>query len=289
MDSTLSYSSLSPMQSSIYWKQPNIFWLMCCAVLAVLVVPFYEPIRHMAIRWIHVEEYSHALFIPFISAFLIWQQKNELAELDFKGSWLGLVVVAIGFLICVAGEWATLYVIVQYGILCIILGMVLCFTGVKVFRRLLLPLGILLLMIPLPNFLYYSLSSKLQLTSSQIGVGVIRLFDIPVYLEGNVIDLGAMKLQVVEACSGLRYLFPLMVLGFMAAYFYRASTVKRGIVFFSTIPITVLMNSLRIGVIGVTVDRWGQEYAEGMLHDFEGWVMFILEKSVKKYDIVATL
>ena len=129
--------------------------------------------------------------------------------------------------------------------------------------------------IPLPKFLYNNLSSQLQLISSEIGVWFIRLFDISVYLEGNVIDLGNYKLQVVEACSGLRYLFPLMTLGFIAAYFFKGAFWKRAIIFLSSIPITVLMNSLRIGMIGVTVEYWGVAAAEGLLHDFEGWVVFM--------------
>ncbi len=84
----------------------------------------------------------------------------------------------------------------------------------------------------------------------------IRLFQIPVYLEGNVIDLGVYKLQVVEACSGLRYLYPLMSLGFLAAYLFQAPLWQRALVFLSTIPITIFMNSLRIGMVGVLVDQF---------------------------------
>ncbi len=108
----------------------------------------------------------------------------------------------------------------------------------------------------------------------------VRLFDISVFLEGNVIQLATMQLQVVEACSGLRYLFPLMVVGFIVAYIYRAPFWKRLVLFLSTIPITVLMNSLRIGLIGVTVEYWGNEMAEGILHDFEGWVVFMASLAV---------
>jgi exosortase D (VPLPA-CTERM-specific) len=119
------------------------------------------------------------------------------------------------------------------------------------------------------------LSAQLQLISSEIGVMFIRAFDISVYLEGNVIDLGSYKLQVVEACSGLRYLFPLMVFGFILAYFFQSALWKRVLIFLSTIPITILMNSIRIGIIGVTVEYWGEEMGEGFLHDFEGWVIFM--------------
>jgi len=68
------------------------------------------------------------------------------------------------------------------------------------------PLLILLFMIPLPSSSWRTVD-ELQLLSSQIGVLFMRLFDISVFLEGNVIDLGGYKLQVADACSGLRYLF----------------------------------------------------------------------------------
>jgi exosortase D (VPLPA-CTERM-specific) len=130
-------------------------------------------------------------------------------------------------------------------------------------------------MVPLPPFIYNNLSGKLQLISSLLGVEVIRWFGISVYLEGNVIDLGDYKLQVVEACNGLRYLFPLMSLAFLAAYLYRVEFWKRVVVFLTSIPITVLMNSFRIGVIGVLVNNWGHDQADGFLHYFEGWVVFM--------------
>src|SRR4029079_8443440 len=103
----------------------------------------------------------------------------------------------------------------------------------------------------------------------------IRLVGIPVYLEGNVIDLGVYKLQVVEACSGLRYLYPLLSLGFLAAYLFQAPLWQRAIVFLSTIPITILMNSLRIAIVGILVNSYGPQDADGFLHMFEGWIIFI--------------
>jgi len=96
-----------------------------------------------------------------------------------------------------------------------------------------------------------------------------------VYLEGNVIDLGTYQLQVVEACSGLRYLFPLLSFGFLLAYLYQGSWWQRLIIVVSTAPITLLMNSIRIGVIGVLVEYWGIGMADGFLHYFEGWVIFV--------------
>ena len=104
---------------------------------------------------------------------------------------------------------------------------------------------------------------------------VIRAAGLSVFLEGNVIDLGSYQLQVAEACSGMRYLFPLMSFGFLCAVLMRGRWWQQAILFVSTVPITILMNSLRIGIIGILVNYYGIEQAEGFLHDFEGWVIFM--------------
>ena len=93
--------------------------------------------------------------------------------------------------------------------------------------------------------------------------------------DGNIIDLGYYKLQVVEACSGLRYIYPLLSLSFLAAYLFKAPLWQRALVFLSSIPLTIVMNSIRIGLVGVTVNYWGTQAADDVLHLFEGWIIFV--------------
>jgi exosortase D (VPLPA-CTERM-specific) len=128
----------------------------------------------------------------------------------------------------------------------------------------------------LPQILYWKLTIFLQWVSSALGVWFVSLMGVAVYLEGNVIDLGIYKLQVAEACSGLRYLFPILSFSYLFAILYRGPLWHKLVLLISAAPLTVLMNSVRIGVIGVLVDRYGIEQAEGFLHFFEGWVIFII-------------
>lgn len=256
-------------------KVPPYVWTIGVIIFAALCVSYYSAITHMVEVWESKEEYGHGFLIPLLSVFFVWQKKNELAKADFSGSWIGYLIVLFGLLLAIAGQLATIFVIVQYALVIIVIGLVYSYLGYNSFKKIAVPLFMLFLMIPLPVFLYQGLSSALQLLSTKIGVGVIRLFDISVFVEGNVIDLGQYKLQVVEACSGLRYLFPLLTLGLIAAYIFKQPVWKRVVLFLSTVPITVFMNSFRIGVIGVTVEYWGSDMAEGFLHDFEGWVVFM--------------
>lgn len=258
------------------WKLSSPLIFVGLAVFAMSVWLFWDGLSRMWGWWLELPEYSHGMLIPPISLFLIWQQKDRLEQVSFSGSWWGVILVLVGGAMLLLGQFATVYTLVEYAYVVTLFGLVLAFTGTAAFRWLFMPLFILVFMVPLPQFLLANLSTKLQLLSSQIGVFVIRLFGISVFVEGNVIDLGGYKLQVAEACSGLRYLFPLMTLGFLMAYFYKGALWKRVVLFLSSIPITVLMNSLRVGVIGVTVDHWGIDMAEGFLHEFQGWMIFMV-------------
>ncbi len=258
------------------WRVPAAQWAVVGLVGIGLIFVFLPGLRFMVSNWEQVEEYSYGYFIPLISAFLIWQRSDVLRATELRGSWGGMLLLGAGLVLGVVGEFSAIRLFGQYGFIVALFGLSVCFIGWRGTRLIAMPLAILFFMIPLPQFLLRELSQQLQLLSSQIGVGLIRLFDISVFLEGNVIDLGSYKLQVVEACSGLRYLFPLMVLGFLAAYFFQGSWWKRAVIMLSTIPLTIVINSLRIGLIGITVEHWGPAMAEGLLHDFEGWFMFML-------------
>jgi len=255
-------------------KKNLVLYASLCLVALLIGVMFSDGLIYMTNHW-EREEYSHGYLIPVISFWFIWSNKEVLAQYTKQGSWAGLALLIIGLMIGLMGELASLYIVTQYAFLIVLYGLCLALVGWKGMHLLWFALAYLFFMVPLPSFLYNNLSSQLQLISSQMGVAVIRLFDISVFLQGNVIDLGTFKLQVVEACSGLRYLFPLTSFGFLCAYFFRAPFWMRAVVFLTTLPITVLMNSFRIGVIGVLVEYWGIEQAEGFLHDFEGWIIFI--------------
>jgi len=248
---------------------------MVVLAAAAVVLLFHGTFNYLYWVW-HREEYSHGFLIPLVSAYLLWQRRARLAQTPFRPSWTGVAIAAAGIAIYFIGSIASITTVDTYALVIVVMGGALAFMGWPAFRIALVPLALLFLMNPIPNFFYNNLSASLQLISSQLGVAFMRLWGVSVFLEGNVIDLGTYQLQVAEACSGLRYLFPLMTLGVIVAYLFKGPTWMRWLLFLSTVPITVLMNSLRVGVIGILVDRYGIAQAEGFLHWFEGWVVFMV-------------
>lgn len=262
------------MGESVVGRVGRMPLLFAVAILLAFAA-YFSGVAELISRWSKQEEYSHGFFIPLISLWLLWERRDALRDSLGVPAWGGLLLLlgAIGLLML--GELTAIFILVQYGFLLCLLALVLCLGGVPLLRVALLPVLLLIFAVPLPYFVDSQLSWRLQLLSSQVGVGVLRALDISVFLEGNIIDLGSYRLQVVEACSGLRYLYPLLSIGFLMGYMFRAPLWQKGALFLSSIPITVLMNSLRIAAVGVLVERWGIGMADGFLHYFEGWIIFM--------------
>ena len=249
--------------------------LLLCIAVVIAFAAFSGGLLSLVDRWSRQEEYSHGFLIPLVAAWMLWSRRDAVIASVGKPSWAGPAVIFVAAIMLIIGELSAFFLLLQLGFVVALLGIVLSVGGTSLLKVTFIPIAFLVFAIPLPYFIDSELSFRLQLISSELGVFFIRLFGVPVYLTGNVIDLGNYKLQVVEACSGLRYLYPLLSLGFLAAYLFQAPFWQRALVFLSAIPITIVMNSFRIGVVGLLVDRWGTAQAEGVLHFFEGWVIFI--------------
>ena len=250
-----------------------MLWIVLA--IAGCVAFFWDGIASLLDAWSR-PEYSHGPLIPLIAGFLLLRELKNRPPLADPGSRVpGLAVTALGIFVGLLGNLTQIPYFITYGLIIVIAGLTLVVAGAKQGIRFWTVWVYLLFMLPLPTAMYWQLSGQLQFISSRLGVEFIQTMGIPVYLDGNVIDLGVYKLQVAEACSGLRYLFPLMSFGFLFAALYRGPFWHKVILFLSSMPITILMNSLRIGVIGVLVNSYGIEQAEGFLHWFEGWIIFV--------------
>ena len=249
--------------------------LLVLLAILIAILGFSGALTELVHRWNQQEEYSHGFLIPVVTAWLLWTRRDALRANIGQPSWIGPVLILLAIAMHITGELSAIFILSQIGFVVALIGIVLGTGGYSLLKVAFIPIAFLLFAIPLPYFIDSVLTLRLQLVSSELGVFFIRMFEIPVYRDGNIIDMGNYKLQVVEACSGLRYLYPLLSLSFLAAYLFHAPLWQRGLVLLSSIPIAIGMNGFRIGMVGILVDRWGTQMAEGVLHFFEGWVIFL--------------
>lgn len=258
-------------------RLPQINWGgvgLLIALIAVSVPIYASAFGLLGAAWI-TPEYSHGPLIPLISLYLFLREQRITPFLDTpKRTVPGIVLIAFALVLGIFGNLVAIPDIVAYALILWVGGVMLTCMGWDQGRRHWAPVLHLIFMLPLPQIIYWQLTIALQLVSSELGVWFIKLAGIPVFLEGNIIDLGVYKLQVAEACSGLRYLFPILSFSYLMAILYRGPYWHKVVLFALAVPLTVFMNSVRIGIIGMLVNAYGIGQAEGFLHFFEGWVIF---------------
>ena len=225
--------------------------------------------------WLISDEYSHGPLVLLVLVYIVYRRRHSLPMSRVPSGLAVLALASVPLLIFLLGAASGIGQLQKYAVWLFVVAMIYASGGFSLLKALAGLLLIGLLIIPLPYGIELALTARLQLLSSEIGVWFIRQLGGVVYLQGNVIDMGPIKLLVDEACSGLRYLYPLMGLGAIAAFLFSAPFWAKLTLFLATIPITIAMNSFRIAVTGLLVENYGTSHTEGFLHFFEGWVVFI--------------
>lgn len=257
----------------------SVTWVKFTVYGLLLIGIFYSAYQVM-LKWWRGDDFNYCYLIAPIVLYLIWEKRERLASVPSQPAWHGLLPLILGLALFWFGELGGEYFTLYFSSWLLLVGLLWLHLGWKKLKKISFPLAILLGMFPLPNFLHGKLSFNLKLLSSQLGVKLIQWIGLSAYREGNVIDLGFTRLQVVDACSGLRYLFPLLMTGILLAYWFQSSLWKKIVLVLSTIPLTIITNSMRIAMTGILYKVWGSDVAEGFFHGFSGWFIFMFALSI---------
>jgi exosortase len=278
---------MSVPASKYFWRAVPIIVAIAFAYATVLAKLSYD--------WWSDENYSHGLLIPFIIGYILWTGRDKFASARTNASvWLGGAAVAIALLALWAGVAGAELYTQRMSLVLLLAGVVVYFWGVHLFKLILIPLFLLILAIPIPAIIFNKIAFPLQLFASRCAVWSMQTLGIPVLRQGNVIELKPLnsfatkKLEVVEACSGIRSLMTLITLAVVFAYFTHPSSdpdhpktrrygiLRAVIIVVSAVPIAILTNALRVSGTGVLAHYYGTQVADGFFHSFSGWVVYIV-------------
>lgn len=252
-------------------KQHRWYWLL---LLVLLGVTYHSVIPGMVADWNNDPNYSHGFLVPFVAGFFVWQRWPGLKGTTVRTQIAGLPVVVAGLSLLVMGYAGTEYFSMRVSLVVVLAGVVLFWLGGQVFKKLALPLGFLVFMVPLPYIVYDSIAFPLKLMVAKFSVLSLRAMGIVVVREGNIIHFPQTVLEVADACSGLRSLMSLLALAVAYAFVTHSSTLKRWIIILSAIPIAVVTNMFRVIITGVLAQYYGAAVAEGFFHEFAGLTVF---------------
>jgi exosortase len=245
-------------------------------IAAAIVILYWQVFARLIDAWIVDGNYSHGWLILPIALYFVWERRAKLEATPIRPSWFGLVVLAGGILVLLAGVLGSELFLARTSLLGVLGGIILFLFGWKYLRILAFPLAFLLLAIPIPAIVFNKIAFPLQLFASKVGESTIAAFNIPVLREGNVLVLANTQLEVAEACSGIRSLVSLLTLGIVYAYFSDSRAWVRAVIVLSTVPVAILANGARVAGTGIAAHYFGPGAAEGFYHEFAGWAIFII-------------
>jgi len=249
-------------------------YLAIGAAAAALAVLYLDVLSRLVQAWNNDPNYSHGFVIAPLVGYLIWKRREELSTQ--RGSYLGLLGMAGCFAMLVAGELGAELFLTRLSLVGMLGSMTLLVAGWRGLRIVALPLCLLVLTIPIPAIIFNQVAFPLQLLASQAGEATLQAARIPVLREGNLIILSTTTLEVAEACSGIRSLTSLVSLAIVYGYFTHTATPARAVLVLASIPIAIFANAARVAGTGVAAYYYGAAAAEGFLHTFSGWLVFVV-------------
>jgi exosortase len=255
---------------------PGLPLLAIVWFLALLIVLFLPVLKPMVSEWMTDEDMGHAFFVPVVAAYIVWLDRDRILAAPVKPYWPALALVAWGFCQMVLGFLGADFFIARTAFLLGLVGVIWTVAGTAVLRTVAFPLFVLLFMIRIPLFIYQQITFPLQLLASETASRVLDLIGIPVLRDGNVLELASKRLEVVEACSGIRSLLSLTFLSVAYGRLFEKRLWVKIALFLSTVPIAIGCNAFRVTLTGV-LTQYKPEIAEGAYHAFEGWVIFMVE------------
>jgi exosortase len=277
------------------WQGVAISFAIAFAYATVFVKLFRD--------WWNDENYSHGLLIPFIVGYIVWTQREKLARARVHPSvLLGSVAIAVALFALWAGVAGAELYMQRLSLILLLAGITVYFWGLRLLQFLLVPLGLLFLAMPIPTIVFNKIAFPLQLFASRCAVWSMSMLGIPVLRQGNIIELKPLnsfdtkKLEVVEACSGIRSLMTLLTLAVVFAYFTHNPPAngeppdsgkrfgwlksywfwRSTIIVVSAVPIAILTNAFRVSGTGVLAHYYGTAVADSFFHSFSGWAIYIV-------------
>lgn len=248
-------------------------------IIILFIIAYYPILNWMYIRYTGADTYySHGFLIPFISAFLIWKERQKLRQNGIRSSsWWGMLFIIISVFLHIAGTILYIFSLSGISIFFFIVGATLFLLGERIFKIMTFSLLYLLFMFPLPEAFLTRASFPLKMMVARFSAIFVSIMGIPIFREGFYISIPEGTLIVDNPCSGLRSLISFLALGAIYAYFLKASGNKKCLLFLGTIPIALFCNTLRVIALVSISHCYGLAAAapDTFVHTASGLLVFI--------------
>jgi exosortase len=252
---------------------PPLTAVSCFALVALFVPTFYKL---FSFGWKNAD-YSHGPLVLAAFVWLMWRRRESLRfSADDGSNILPLLTLLFGLVCYALGSMHGSMAIEAFAIVPVFLGASGFLFGKTATKAILFPALFLFFLVPPPLVLTDMLTSPLKMFVATASAALLKLAGYAVSRNGAVILINDYTIVVGDPCSGLRSLIALMAVGALYAQLQASSRLKRSVLFLSVIPISILANIVRLIMLCLITCYLGEAAAEGFLHGFSGFLLFVI-------------
>ena len=268
-------STAPPQQvPQLSWKDQ---WPKLAAGGVILAATFawaYWPTLVDLVRtWDREPDYSHGYFVVPLALYFLWARRDRFPGLAAKWAWPGLVLIGLSIGVRMWGARYFLQPVDAWSILLWVAGLAWLLGGWRVLWWGLPSIGFLWFMIPLPWSAERMLSLPLQRVATKISCWALVSLGQPALGVANTIHINDFRLEVEQACSGLRIFVGIVALAFAYLILVRRTWWEKALLLVSVVPIALIANSTRIVVTALLNQYVSGDAAHKFTHDVSGYVM----------------
>lgn len=260
--------STQPQDLSSQWQ---------IAIASVLLLFLFAPtISWLWERWtMSVWQNGHGILVTLLVIYLIRGELKKLKALPQQASAWGFAILAPALIIHMLDTGLNSQLLSAFALFMSLPGLALLFLGPKRTKAILFPLVILLLTLPIPLVFTESIHMGLRIVATKSVVWLLKIFGVPVYSTGTLLQVENGTLQVADACSGFSTLYAAVTIAILTAYF--CNSVKRRIlVLMIAVPLAIAVNIVRVLVLTLLVNWFGLDVLATAAHQISGLLTFMV-------------
>lgn len=238
---------------------------------------YWPTLMDLSGIWRRSDEYSAGLLVPFLAVYVFWSRRHDIAKVSVRPAILsGIVAFAAiqvfrGYgLVFMYDSAERLSMVLSVG------AIILLVFGWQCLKKVSPIVLFLFLMLPWPNRVQGAVALPLQSWATDSAVFCLELIGYEVLQDGNIIRIGETSVAVAEACNGLRMVTAFFVISGLVVLLARRAWWEKLIVLFSSLPIALLCNTIRLTLTAIVFTMLSGENWEQLFHDFGGYAMMPL-------------
>jgi exosortase len=260
------------MENERKWDKSALGYVATAGLLILLA---YPALIWLARTWATNPYYSHGFLVPILSALLAWRQWRWLRAEPRQGeTWVGLSLTGASLALVIWALPRQDQVVAALALVILLLGILLFLEGWARVRHWLFPILFLALMVPLP---FVDLASPwLEAFSARSAAALVRLVGIPALQQGGQLRLSGTTLIVGAPCSGLRSLIAMVTVAVGWLYLVRGRPAAKALMFLAVLPLVAFSNVLRIAILLIVAQFFGEQAAMTYFHDWSSPLLFMM-------------